>query len=155
MRHCPRQRGFTLLEILMVLGIMAVIATLVTVNVVGRLESVEASASARKIAAALRHTRLVAIRSRESQVLAFDLEARTVTAPGRPPETLPESVTLKLFTATAEVRSEKEAGIRFFPDGGSTGGRVSIAVGEREWQVRVGWLTGDIDVKDSARERLE
>jgi general secretion pathway protein H len=155
MRHRPRQHGFTLLEIMMVLGIMAVIATLVTVNVVGRLESVEASATARKIAAALRHTRLTAIRSREPQVLAFDLEARSFTAPGRPPETLPESVTLKLFTATAEVRSEKAAGIRFFPDGGSTGGRVSIAVGEREWQVRVGWLTGDIDVKDSARERLE
>lgn len=155
MRHRSRQHGFTLLEILMVLGIMAVIATLVTVNVVGRLESVEASASARKIAAALRHTRLTAIRTRESQVLLFDLEGRTVNAPGRNPEKLPESVTLKLYTATAEVRSEQEAGIRFFPDGGSTGGSVSIAVGQREWRVRVGWLTGDIDVKDSARERLE
>ncbi len=155
MRRHSRQLGFTLLEILMVLGIMAVIATLVTVNVVGRLESVEASASARKISAALRHTRLTAIRTREPQVLVFDLEARTVAAPGRAPEKLPDSVTLKLFTATAEVRSDKEAGIRFFPDGGSTGGRVAIAVGEREWQVRVGWLTGDIDLKDSARERLQ
>ncbi|TCV91049.1 hypothetical protein EC912_1171, partial [Luteibacter rhizovicinus] len=36
--------------------------------------------------------------------------------------------------------------IRFFPDGSSTGGRVTLGRGTREWHVNVGWLTGAVSV---------
>jgi general secretion pathway protein H len=60
---------------------------------------------------------------------------------------------LKTQIYTGEVLNEKTGAIRFYPDGGSTGGKVTLSADGRSWTVRVGWLTGDIDFIDSAKPR--
>ena len=52
-----------------------------------------------------------------------------------------------LTTARSEVTSESVAGIRFFPDGGSTGGRVDLVVHGREYIVNIAWLTGEASLE--------
>ena len=51
------------------------------------------------------------------------------------------------------MTGENAGGIRFFPDGSSTGGSVLLSVDERKWYVTVGWLTGEIsqDPPEDAR----
>jgi general secretion pathway protein H len=42
--------------------------------------------------------------------------------------------------------NERQGAIRFFPDGGSNGGRVTVASGERKYEVDVDWLTGRVAI---------
>jgi general secretion pathway protein H len=55
---------------------------------------------------------------------------------------------LKLFTAQTEAVSERKGAIRFYPDGSSTGGRITVASGERKYLVDVDWLTGRVSIGD-------
>ena len=38
--------------------------------------------------------------------------------------------------------------IRFYPDGGSNGGRITVASGARKFDVDVDWLTGRVAILD-------
>ena len=79
----------------------------------------------------------------------LDLEGRTfqVERDART-HTLPRQIELKLFTAQSDLVNEKIGAIRFFPDGGSNGGRVTLTAGERKFNVDVDWLTGRVAILD-------
>jgi general secretion pathway protein H len=146
-------RGFTLIEVLVTMTLVAAIAGMLSFAIVGRLDSVRVATAARDLAAALRYTRSQAILHREEKYLEIDLERRSYTAPGKQPVALPESLELKLLTASSEVSSDQVGRIRFFADGGSTGGRVTLNAGARQWQVKVSWLTGEIQLDDGRDRR--
>lgn len=150
---CGRRGGFTLLEMMIVLVLVAGVAAMLASNLIGRMASTKASMTARSVAAAVRYTRAHALRTRQPQLLQVDLEGRTVTAPSRPAIEVPEPLEIKLLTATQEVSSRKQGAIRFFPDGGSTGGKLTLVAEGRTWEIAVSWLTGEITVNDSARPR--
>ena len=67
---------------------------------------------------------------------------------GHGPHSLPRELELKLYTAQQEVASERKGAIRFYPDGSSTGGRITVASGERKFLVDVDWLTGRVTIGD-------
>ncbi|GMU43246.1 MAG: GspH/FimT family pseudopilin [Xanthomonadales bacterium] len=136
---------------IVVLLIVATMAALLGTSVVGRLESVKVATAARDLTAALRYTRSQAILHRQEKFLEVDLEKRSYLAPGRADVALPEGVELKLLTARSEVSDAQTGRIRFFSDGGSTGGRVTLISGGREWKVKVSWLTGEIELDDGRR----
>ena len=54
----------------------------------------------------------------------------------------------RLYTAQSEIVDDKHGAIRFYPDGSSTGGRVTLASGERKFLVDVDWLTGRVTIKE-------
>jgi general secretion pathway protein H len=87
--------------------------------------------------------------TRRDTTLTLDVEAREYAVTGESqPHKLPEGIELKLFTAQSEVESDKRAAIRFYPDGSSTGGRITVALGERKYLVDVDWLTGRVSIAD-------
>jgi general secretion pathway protein H len=51
-----------------------------------------------------------------------------------------------MLTARQEVQNERGY-IRFFPDGSSTGGSITLRQGKREIAVQVQWLSGRISKK--------
>jgi general secretion pathway protein H len=61
---------------------------------------------------------------------------------------LPARVDLKLFTAQNDLVDGNVGSIRFFPDGGSNGGRITVAAGERKFDVDIDWLTGRVAILD-------
>ncbi|MGB0514155.1 MAG: GspH/FimT family protein, partial [Wenzhouxiangellaceae bacterium] len=99
---------------------------------------------AREVIAGLRHTRGQAIVRKTEQVFRVDADNLVWQAAGRPAESLPEGLDITLTTARSELTGENAGGIRFYPDGSSTGGSILLSVGEREWYITVGWLTGEI-----------
>lgn len=150
-RHAglPRRRaGFTLIETLAVLALVALIAGVFTISIAGRLEKIKISGAAKEVMSALRYTRSHAIVTRSEQVLEVDVEARTIQAPGRQAVQLPEQIELGLLTAQQELSDGSRGKIRFFADGGSTGGKVTLATEARQWEVKVSWLTGEIELDD-------
>ena len=62
--------------------------------------------------------------------------------------TLPEDIALELFTARSELESDTVGRVRFFPDGSSTGGRITLSLAERRYMVDVDWLTGRVTTFD-------
>ena len=150
MKHTPKSqaaRGFTLVELLVVMVIIALVLGLVATSMSRSISGAEARNAARKVMAQIRYTRTQAILSHEEQVFLVDTENRTYEAPGREAVQLPEGVDILLTTARSEMTSEAVGGIRFFPDGGSTGGRVDLFVNGREYQVNVIWLTGEANLR--------
>jgi general secretion pathway protein H len=148
-RRAPiRASGMTMIEILVVLSIMAIGAAIVVPMIGGTgASSGDLRSAARQIAAGLRHARSEAIAQRRETVLTLDLEKRSFRVAQEPREiALPSKVELKLFTAQSDLVNERQGAIRFFPDGGSNGGRVTVASGERKYEVDVDWLTGRVAI---------
>ena len=149
----PRRRvshlGFTILELLVVLVIGAV-AYAVILGVPFRGPSIaDLKAASRTLASGLRQAQSTAMATRRDATLTLDLEAREFEVSGTTgARTLPKDIELKLFTAQNEVASEKKGAIRFYPDGSSTGGRITVASGERKFLVDVDWLTGRVSIGD-------
>ena len=142
-----RSRGLSLLEILIVLMLMAIVAALVVPTMGNGVSNSALRGAAREIAAALRLARTEAVAEKRETVLTLDLRERTFVIDRDPRKhALPQDVELKLYTAQSDLVSESTGSVRFFPDGGSTGGRVSVASGERRFDIDVNWLTGRVAI---------
>ena len=106
-------------------------------------------AAARTLASGLRQAQSTAMVTRRDALLTLDVEAREFQVPGDTEmRRVPDNVELKLFTAQSEVASERKGSIRFYPDGSSTGGRITVSSGERRYLVDVDWLTGRVSIAD-------
>lgn len=137
------ERGFTLLELLVVLVVMSLVIAAVPIVMSGGLAGLELKAAAREVADTLRHARGRAIALNDDVVFAIDgATGRYAVTPGGRGGVLAEGTEVS-------VRPESAAGaVRFFPDGGSTGGRVTISRDGRRYELRIDWLTGQITVGD-------
>lgn len=142
-RHHSGSGGFTLVEVMVVMVIVALIMGLVATSMSQSVSAAEARAAARKLVASLRYTRARAILDKSEQVFQVNTEQRSYQAPGREQVELPDGVDVTITTARSEITDEDVAGIRFFPDGGSTGGHIELMVNEKEYRVNVAWLTGE------------
>lgn len=139
-------RGFTLLEIVLVLAIIALATLLAAAALTGGADGLRLRSAAKEIAAQLRFTRAQAIATGEPQRFVIDPRAHAWTAPkGRHGE-LPRKLAI-VFTGAREAQpAQGQGAIAFFPDGASTGGRVRLELGDAAWQVDVAWLTGQVQV---------
>jgi general secretion pathway protein H len=143
-----QQQGFTLLELLVVLVITVMMVALVPPLLSRLAASAELKGTTRQLAAALRYARDEAITRHSDGLLELDLGQRRFRVTGSPREfALPESIAVKLFTARSELLDEVSGSIRFFPDGSSTGGHITLASGRLAYTVNVDWLTGRVSIQ--------
>jgi general secretion pathway protein H len=109
----------------------------------------ELRASARQLAAGLRLARSEAVSERRETFLVLDVAGKRFKVDREPREhKLPSRLELKLFTAQNDLVSDNVGAIRFFPDGSSNGGRISVASGARKLDVDIDWLTGRVAILD-------
>ena len=148
-----RQAAFSLIELMVVMVLVVGLFGLVGTSISRSVGGAELRNEVREIIAGLRHTRGQAIIKRTEQVFRADADKLTWQAAAGEQQKLPEGLDITLTTARSEMTGENAGGIRFFPDGSSTGGSVLLSVGERKWYVTVGWLTGEIsqDPPEDAR----
>jgi len=145
----PRFRlaGFSLIELMVVMLLVSLLFAVVGVSVSRSVRGAEIRNASREIVAGIRHTRGQAIIQRQQQVFHVDADAKTWTAAGKDAVALPEGLDITLNTARSELTGENAGGIRFYPDGASTGGSVELLAGERDWTIEVSWLTGEVSIK--------
>jgi general secretion pathway protein H len=134
-------RGFTLVEMLVVLVILALVMAVVPPLLAGGQAKLELAATAREIAAGLRETRSLAIREGHSEAFLVDGGAGLFRPGAGPMRRLPPGLLLSL-TGAGDGRIRNA--IRFFADGSSTGGHLLLQCGERRSDVTVDWLTGRV-----------
>lgn len=143
-----RGRGFTLVELLVVMAIAGLMLAVTPPLISAALPGVELKASARRTAGALRLTRERAISSGRDQAWQIDIETHRYRIGEDRQGRLPDGLELRLVAAEREMRDDSQGGIRFYPDGSSSGGRVILARDGRGYQVGVNWLTGRILIAD-------
>ena len=142
------QRGFTLLEVMLVLVIggllMGVVATSLSEGPVLRNAS-------REVAAGLRHARAVAVVQQQPVVWKMSIKAHDFwlesTGNKDAPHAFHHGVEAKINTTASEVESAELAGVRFYPDGCSTGGSVELTYNKQTFKVNVEWVTGRVSIQ--------
>lgn len=140
-------RGFTLLELMVVLAILAALSVVVLPAITGG-SGVELRAATRDLAAALRHARSEAMMRNAPATLILDVEARRFRiSTDQRVRALPHRLRYALYTARSELLGTHTGAIRFFADGSSTGGRITVSVprGPRA-VIDVDWLTGRVHI---------
>ena len=143
------QDGFTLIELLVVLLIMGALLSLAPAAFHRLAPGIEMKAAAREVAGQLREARSLAIRDNRETVVIFDTEAKLYRiGTGTRAHELGQALSLSLVTATSERLDDTTGRIRFFPDGTSTGGRVTLSRDERKFDITVDWLTGQVAISD-------
>jgi general secretion pathway protein H len=143
------QRGFTLLELMIVLLIIALLLVLLPGHIWRPQADLEVKVAARALANGLRQARSEALASNRERVFMLDVAGHTFQ-PGqdRPLEPLNGAIELGLDTASSELVDAARGQIRFFPNGSSTGGRIRLTMQARQTQVTVDWLTGQVAIAD-------
>lgn len=150
-----RAGGFTLLELLLVVMLIALMFTLVPRMMGSGVSGAELKSNVRAIAAAMKLARDSAINTRRDAFVTVNVDSREFTTTFEDKtHKLNDQLTLKLFTSQADQITEQTASFRFYPDGSSNGGRVSVIANEREFTIDVDWLTGRVTVADLQNPKL-
>lgn len=139
----PSERaGFTLVETLVVLLILSSMSALVLVAISARSPKLRVEADATQVAAALRVTRSAAMKRNMEMAVVFDADRCTIASPAIPTSQLDPDIHLSVMIAAPERASRSQGGIRFYPNGQSSGGEIRLRLGPAESTVRVNWATG-------------
>lgn len=143
--------GFTLIELLIVLVIIVLGFSVVALNISSGHRALEHKAAVRDIVSALRYARGQALMTHRETEVSFNLTDNSYTVSGRDKVyTIPEFIDVTVVTAQSEITGEGQGNIRFFADGSSTGGRITLERGEDAWRVDINWLTGQVETENEA-----
>lgn len=142
----PRQRrraGFTMLESLVVLALVALLAGMSSQLLRPPSARMRLESAARSFCATLRATRARAIATNGEAAVVVDLFSKTYASPVGGVGQLPADAFLTFDVASTQRLSERTGAITFFPDGASTGGDMTLQLPEARATVAVNWLTGE------------
>ncbi|KON79855.1 GspH/FimT family pseudopilin [Azoarcus sp. PA01] len=138
-------RGFTLVEILVALTIAATLFAVAPVVLDRAYETMQYRATLRTLLTGLNAARAEAVRSGRTTTFDVDLQTRRFGVDARFDSELPSDLDVRVVVAQGEIRPGGQAAIRFYPEGGATGGSVELirpsGAGVR---LRVDWLLGRV-----------
>ena len=148
--ECARSRihGFTLLELILAVAIAALVVGVSAPAMQSLYSSSQYRGAVNDIVGELALSRQLAIRTGTAADVGFDPVAGRVVR-GDSEIELPQGLAIEVLAAR-ELNKENLGVIRFYPDGGSSGGYVRITH-ERGMssQVSIDWLLGKIEVCQS------
>ncbi len=146
-RDTRYEGGFTLIELLVVFAIMAVLTAVVPIAFDRLSASAKYSDTVRSLVRDLRGARFQAQSQGRDVLFVVKLTDRNFGIVGSPLHDIPEGIELRTIAADnlQGVATGKEAGIRFLPSGGASGGSIEVlrgpGIGTR---LRVDWLSGRV-----------
>ena len=147
MKDFNKYSGFTLIEVLVVLGILTLLLAIIPPLLPNVISSTKVKTATRDIAASLKLARSQAISQQSEARLTLNVKDKLIHLGEQQKRLeLPEGAELLLVTANTEQQSEDEGSILFFPDGSSTGGRIEVAHAQDRFMIDVNWLTGKIKI---------
>jgi len=140
-----KERGYTLLELLVALAIMGLVLVVSLPLLSGPQAGLEIRAAGSQLVRAAREARQLAIRDNRPVPISLDVTARELRIDGGPPVRLgSEELQIAFMTARSLSVGGERGSLLFFPDGSSTGGRITLAREglSRSWEIS--WITGQV-----------
>jgi len=138
--------GFTLIEMLCTIAILGLALTLIVGYKPPWSGALQLRVTAAEIASALRLARSEAIARNRPIAFKLNLATHRFRVENGAARQLPAQLKIELLTIRGEQQDATTGGIRFNPDGSSTGGRISLADGARSIDVGVDWLSGRVSL---------
>ena len=146
---CCSSKGFTLLELMLVMVIALLGFAAIGVSISSGNDATEHQSVARDLVSALRFAKGQALISHEEATVNLDLEENSYTVSDRDKVfTIPETIAVTVVTAQDEIEGEGLVNFRFFPDGSSSGGRIKLERNSVTWQIDINWLTGQVELEN-------
>ena len=139
-----RKAGFTLIEAVAVMLIIALMASLAITMMPGTGRA-GLKALTLQTAALLRRERLGAMMTGRERGVSLDGERRVLVGDGGDVVPLPGDVILDILGADA-LWSGRQAVVLFHPDGASTGAVLKLSREKTEYEIRVNWYTGGVAI---------
>ncbi|MES9852972.1 MAG: GspH/FimT family pseudopilin [Candidatus Thiodiazotropha sp. L084R] len=142
-----KSSGFTLLELIIVLVIAGALVALVPPAINRVIPGVKLKGASQEMASAIRFLRSWSVAQGKQGLFVLDLEQKQYTISSRESVyELPQGADLQIVGASDEGEGDQQGGIRFFPDGSSSGGRVILSAAGKTHQIDVDWLTGRVSL---------
>jgi general secretion pathway protein H len=142
-----RESGFTLIEMVAVLAIVAMLAALVMPSWPSGTSRPQLEAYALEIAALLKADRRAALRMRSRvETLVSPPTREVVSGAGAGAVRLPEDIAFDAVVAETCAGRENGSTIDFLPSGMSCGGTIALARPGAAIHVRVNWITGGVEI---------
>lgn len=143
-RSVDAQCGYTLLELLVVLAIISLLLSLFG-GMTAHRHAVESPIfQAELIESDLVRARSTAMMQGNPIDVVFSAGLRSWRVGATVEKSLPEGVDLTLRTAAVAGLLEDQNLIRFFPNGSSSGGEITLSHGGQSAAIKIDWLTGRI-----------
>jgi general secretion pathway protein H len=140
--------GFTLIELIVALGIMALGVAVAFPYIEGTRAGHQLRATAYEIAGQLRDARATAQARNIDQAVILDVGNRRMWLDGSEVRrALSPRMIVDVEVPAAEQLATSVVRVRFFADGSASGGKVVLRDGGRRATVSVNWLTGDVRVE--------
>ena len=137
--------GFTLVELLVVLAIMAAATTLFVTYIRTGTNGGELRAATSEMRGALGETRSLAITGNRVTALVVDARARAFRDP-RGEHRISDRVRMGFQRLVPQGGDDGAGAVYFFPDGSSSGGEIDFAAGDTGAAVSVDWFTGKASI---------
>jgi len=147
MTERPAESGFTLLETICVLAVIAMLAAIVLPAIPHATSRTALEAYALKTAALLKSDRNAAVRNGSTVQTELSQLSGTIRsgASGRVVQ-LPADVTFNAIFANQCGGHASGAAIEFLPSGMSCGGTIFLSRPGAGFEIRITWLTGGVEV---------
>ncbi len=142
-------RGFTLIELTVVLLVVVLGFTVIGINISSGSQSAQLKAAVRDLVSALRYARGQALISHQEVAVAINLAENSYKVSNRDKNYhLPNDIELTLVIAQDELKDDEIGHIRFYADGSSSGGRITLEWRGLSYRIDVNWLSGKIEISD-------
>ncbi|MEE2565725.1 GspH/FimT family pseudopilin [Hyphobacterium marinum] len=134
--------GYTLAELIVVLVIIGLALAVVAPRLFSTSDAGTMRSAVAMLDNAARTARTSARLAGRETVLVVDVDARIARIePGGETIDLPDTLAIEATVAESELDGAL-AGVRFFPEGGSTGGTYRLTAGDAALNLRIDWITG-------------
>ena len=140
-------RGFTLLELLVVLAIAGLLMAAVPPMISAVIPGTEIKGATRQLAVSLRDARFSSIsRGVPVDIMFIGTQPARYVVGGKKEQLLPRGATLHIKTHDNEVIGDDLFRLRFYPDGSSNGANILLQRDQHNYTVSVDWLMGKIRI---------
>jgi len=134
--------GFTLVEMLVVLAIIALVAAIAAPGLVSHYRTKSLETMAGEITMRLRLSRTSAIATARPKQVLVDLGSRLIRFGERDSLALPDDVKMTVVTGQETVVADRQTVLTFLPDGRASGMDIALQQKGRTARIAVNWLTG-------------
>ncbi len=136
-----RRSGFTLVEVLVVLTIVALVVSSITYVVFKDKEDIQSLSQ--MVVQSIKLTQQRAIRDDRAYQIQINLDENSIDFEENSVH-FPKDISITVKTAASQVIEDSVVGMTFYPDASSTGGSITLENDKETYEILVVWISGKL-----------
>lgn len=151
-RSGASQKGFTLMELLLVLTITALLLAVAPAMIQKAFPTLKLKAATRDLVQEIRYIQNAAIINGQTADIQFDVEQgkyRSDLVNAGEIRSLPAGLHFSIAQNQRRLLNSGPTRFTFYPDGSSSGGEIHLGIEKKRLKISVDWLTSKIQVDEA------